>query len=172
METWHFVRGCPWCAELTFSEVGEWCFFSSTTKEWAFEKISQRIYDLVLQSFTPLKSYFHPSVESIFVGDASLGVGELRLYVHKVTQPPSFILQAQNPKKRCHTFFIYKDSPLAPYLAYNFSFLKEILNLREGVTTPNDSLKFHLCICYTKIGVSVWVGFNLRNESFHLLSNQ
>ena len=40
METWHFVRGCLWHAELTFSEVGEWRFFSSIAKEWAFEKIS------------------------------------------------------------------------------------------------------------------------------------
>ena len=39
METWHFVRGCPWRVELTFSEVREWCFFSSTAKEWAFENV-------------------------------------------------------------------------------------------------------------------------------------
>ena len=68
------------CAELTFLEVGECCFFSSTAKEWAFEKISQRIYDLAFQSFIPLRLYFHPSVESIFVGAAGLGVGELRAW--------------------------------------------------------------------------------------------
>ena len=60
------------------SEVGEW-HFSTRAKEWASKKISQRIYDLALQSFTLVRSYFHPSVESIFVGVASLGVGELCL---------------------------------------------------------------------------------------------
>ena len=144
METWHFVRGCPWHAELTFLEVGEWRFFSLRAKEWASEEISQRIYDLVLQSFTPLKSYFHPFVESIFDGAVGLGVGELRLNCSQSNSTSNLHSPSSKSKGR-HTFFMYKDFPLAPHLAHNFSFLIEILNLGEGVTILS------VYISYTKL---------------------
>ena len=93
------MRGYLGLAELTFSEVGEWCFISSTTKEWTFEKISQRIYDLALQSFTPLRLYFHPSVESIFVGAARLGGGELRLNCSESNSTSKLHLPSSKPKE-------------------------------------------------------------------------
>ena len=49
----------------------------------------------------------------------------------------NFILHACHIKTGCHTSFIRKDSPLAPFFSHHFLILEEIWLVGEGVTTPN-----------------------------------
>ena len=70
-----------------------------TTPNGASEKISQRIYDLALQSFTPIRAYFHPSIESIFIGVAGLGGGELHLNYSQSNSTSKIHSPSSKPKE-------------------------------------------------------------------------
>ena len=44
-------------------------------------------------------------------------------------------------QKGCHTSFMHKESPLAPFFSHHFLILEEVWLVGEGVTTPNGTAR-------------------------------